>query len=400
MISKKNVVLLIPSLKRGGAERVVSRLSKILKDDYNLKVVIFDSSEIDYNCECEIIDLNEPANGKNVFSKFLKSLRRISKYYIFKKKNNIQITYSFGNSANIVNVFSYGDDKKVTSLRGYGNIKHKESSWSSNIISNVAKMTNKRADLIISVSNVIKDAVIKYYGIDEGKVDVVYNGYEIKEIKNKITESINETEKEWLKNKFVFVSMGSYRKEKGYQYLLKSFSEVAKKEERAGLVIIGKGDDIAEKQLIELINNLEITNNVYLAGFRKNPYNLLASCDSYVLSSLSEGFPNALVEAMACKLPIIATDCKSGPKEILTDNGNLEEDTHTFSIEKYGVLVETISENGDNVLDVEESLKNAMLKIMDDTELRNEYIKKLETRVKDFSYDYWRRKHLELFSKL
>ena len=69
-------------------------------------------------------------------------------------------------------------------------------------------------------------------------------------------------------------------------------------------------------------------NDILLLGFIKNPFKYLAKSDIFVLSSLYEGLPTVLIEALACGIPIISTDCQTGPKEIL-DKG------------KYGFLVET-----------------------------------------------------------
>ncbi|MER2041343.1 glycosyltransferase [Desemzia incerta] len=400
MDSKKNVVLLIPSLKRGGAERVVSRLSKILANDFNLKVVIFDSREIDYECSCEVIDLGEASSGKSVLSKFIKSLSRIIKYYRFKKKNNVDITYSFGNSANIVNVFSGWRDKKVTSLRGYGNIKYSNNSLSSFIISKVAKITNKNADLIISVSQLIKETVNKEYSIDESKIEVIYNGYDINEIRSQAEEPISVEIKNWMKDKFVFISMGSYREEKGYQHLIRSFSEVNKNYKNTGLLIVGKGNPKIEKDIKNLIRDLGIEDKVYLAGFQKNPYSLLSNSNSYVLSSLSEGFPNALVEAMACGLPVISTDCNSGPKEILAEIKNLSHVTKQINIEEYGILVEPVNANKDNINNVERALTESMIVMLENEEIRNRIKNKVNKRAKEFSYELWRSKHVQAFDNL
>lgn len=82
------------------------------------------------------------------------------------------------------------------------------------------------------------------------------------------------------------------------------------------LLIVGHGDK--ETQLRRLIKDLGLESNAILMGGQENPYKFMKHSDLYVLSSLTEGFPNAMVEAMSVGLPILAVDCKSGPREILS----------------------------------------------------------------------------------
>jgi glycosyltransferase involved in cell wall biosynthesis len=88
--------------------------------------------------------------------------------------------------------------------------------------------------------------------------------------------------------------------------------------ERKRLLIIGKGNE--RENLISLISKWHLENYIQLLGFKENPYPWIKRSDCLVLSSISEGMPTVLIEAMALKTPVISTDCPSGPKEI-TDNG-------------------------------------------------------------------------------
>lgn len=92
----------------------------------------------------------------------------------------------------------------------------------------------------------------------------------------------------------------------------------------AKLILIGDGVD---KELIEKeVENLGISRYVFMPGFKDNPYKYIRNSSVFVLSSKNEGFPTVLIEALACGVPVVSTDCISGPREIL-DNG------------KYGKLV-------------------------------------------------------------
>lgn len=128
--------------------------------------------------------------------------------------------------------------------------------------------------------------------------------------------------------------------QKNYTTLIKAFALV-KKEVDARLVILGDGEE--RKKLELLVNELGINDSVSMPGFVDNPYAYMSRADVFVLPSLWEGFPNVLVEAMACNTPVIATDCPGGSAEIL-DNG------------KWGVLV--INNNIDNL---SEAIKKSLV---------------------------------------
>jgi glycosyltransferase involved in cell wall biosynthesis len=80
---------------------------------------------------------------------------------------------------------------------------------------------------------------------------------------------------------------------------------------------LGEGE--LRTELEALVRRLAVGDHVSMPGFNQNPYAYMASADVFAMSSISEGLPGALIEALACGAPIVSTDCKSGPKEILAD---------------------------------------------------------------------------------
>lgn len=392
----KKIVLLIPSLHRGGAEHVVSRLSFLLSREYDVTVVIFDSKEVDYECGCPIVSVGEAASSDNIFNKILKVIRRIKKYKNIKKQIRPDITYSFGDSANIVNILSGGNDKKITSIRGYGNIRFKTSVVNKLILRPAACFVNRRADKVICVSNVIRNTIIKEYSIDPIKATVIYNGYDFNEIR---TKANMESDFEYDSSSFKFISMGSYRDEKGFDILLEAFAKVVIDNSNAILVIMGKGTLKKEKELHNKIIELDISNKVILPGYRNNPYSILSKCECYVLSSRTEGFPNALVEGMICGLPVISTDCKSGPREILCNQYSSNKSTDFIEEEKYGVLVYSFASQEDRQKTVN-ALAKAMLSMINSQDKLDSYKEAAIKRSYDFSYAVWYEKHVEVFESI
>jgi glycosyltransferase involved in cell wall biosynthesis len=134
-----------------------------------------------------------------------------------------------------------------------------------------------------------------------------------------------EPDHPWLQNKQspVILSLGRLVKRKNFPLMLKAFALVRQKID-AKLIIIGEGPE--RESLLKLISESGLTEDVSLAGFSENPWSNIAKADLFVMSSLDEAFCLALVEAMACGVPVISTDAiGGGPRSILEDGkyGNL-----------------------------------------------------------------------------
>lgn len=113
------------------------------------------------------------------------------------------------------------------------------------------------------------------------------------------------------------VAMGRLATQKRFDILIKAFSRIDPRH-KATLTILGEGP--LRSQLEQLRDNLGLTETVFFPGLVRYPPPVLRQADIFVLSSEFEGFPNALVEAMACGLPVVSFDCAAGPSDIIRHN--------------------------------------------------------------------------------
>lgn len=152
---------------------------------------------------------------------------------------------------------------------------------------------------------------------------------------------------------YLFVSVGGLRQQKNYMDLIRAFSIVNKNYPNSRLIIIGEG---GQRTILENeIEKLDISDFVFLLGFVSNPESIVSNADFYISSSIFEGVSNAILESLALGIPVIATDCPSGIKEVITDSEN----GYLVSLE--GDIVRNLSEKMSYV--VKNNIKKDPIKI-------------------------------------
>ncbi|MEM1578022.1 MAG: glycosyltransferase, partial [Candidatus Pacearchaeota archaeon] len=142
-----------------------------------------------------------------------------------------------------------------------------------------------------------------------------------------------------------------------------------------------------------LWNKDKISENfdVYFLGSQKNPFKFIIKSKLFLFTSLWEGFPNAILEAMACGVPAISSDCKSGPREILAPDTNFEFQTKEPEFAKYGILMPVFDgkfkKENQPLDEVEKMWIKTIKEILENEKLRKEYSEKAIERAKDFSVE-------------
>jgi glycosyltransferase involved in cell wall biosynthesis len=170
------------------------------------------------------------------------------------------------------------------------------------------------ADYVVGVSEGVTEDLAQFVSIPTEKMRVISNPIVTPEIGELARAPVDHP---WFDGgPPVFVAAGRLRPQKDFPTLLRAFSYVrAKRPVR--LLILGEGPE--RERLEALTRELELSDDVSLPGAMTNPYAYLARSTAFILSSRWEGLPTVLIEAMSCGAPVIATDCPSGPREILAD---------------------------------------------------------------------------------
>jgi len=191
----------------------------------------------------------------------------------------------------------------------------------------LARLFYPCADTVVAVSKGVARDLVDNVGIPRSVVRVVYNPTFDSEILSLMDEPVNHP---WFGDEGppVLLSAGRLTLQKRFDILIQAVS-IARRHRPLRAVILGEGEE--RNRLESLVRELGLCECISLPGLDENPYAYMARARLYVMSSDWEGFPNALVEAMACGLPVVATDCPSGPREIL--------ETESLGPGPYGTLV-------------------------------------------------------------
>lgn len=163
-----------------------------------------------------------------------------------------------------------------------------------------------------------KDFHNLFPNLDCNKSKVIYNPVAIDEICKLKLEPICEMKWDHIAPKIIIV--GRLAKVKGHKILLDALKLALEKIPKAKLIILGIGDE--QEHLESYAVKIGVASQVSFLGFKDNPYKYMTQSNVFVLPSLWEGFGHVIVEAMACGVPVIASDCPSGPAEIISNGLN------------------------------------------------------------------------------
>jgi glycosyltransferase involved in cell wall biosynthesis len=175
--------------------------------------------------------------------------------------------------------------------------------------------TYLQADAIIAVSNGVADDIARTVGIPREGITTLHNPTITPDFATRARQPV---EHPWFVDGAppVVLGVGRTTFQKDFATLLRAFARV-RADRPARLVLIGESNDKQRARLQGLASQLGVQDDFALLGYRRNPLPYMVKAAVFVSSSRYEGFPNVLLEALACGTPVVSTDCPSGPAEIL-----------------------------------------------------------------------------------
>lgn len=305
----KKVSFFLPSLNGGGAERVtVNLINNLVELNVDVHLVLIKKQGVflqDVSEKVKIIDLSSKRAAFSIFP-LVNYLNNENPDYLISSLNYLNVIALLAKKFSKVKTKFYITEHSTISQR-LKNLK-----GTGKLVPMLMRNLYNGADRIICVSKGIQDDLISALKLNNPNICVIYNPIDFKKIEKLKTERI---EHPFFCDEIpVIIGVGRLIPEKNFELLINAFLEV-RKYRICKLIILGSGP--LEKKLKDIIQNSDHSNDIALVGFQKNPYAWMNQSEIFVLSSLTEGLPTVLIEAMSVGCKVISTDCPSGPKEII-----------------------------------------------------------------------------------
>ncbi len=302
MMSHK-LFLIIPTLKQGGAERVMSELANSFVQNRcitEVHLVLLAKSDDFYEVDKKVIihrlGFENTGRIEKILSEF-KTLLRLRKLY---KKHRPDAVLSFMEKYNAFTIIA----SSFLGLRVFVSDRSNPNKKISSNLKLLKRLTYKHASGIIAQTSLAKEVLFET--TKNSNIRVIHNP--LKQIK-----PLPSIQKEKI-----ILNAGRMVEEKGQKYLIEAFSKLKANDWK--LVILGDGK--LRPELEKQISKLNLTHKVLLPGTVQNIDEWMARSSIFAFPSISEGFPNALVEAMAFGLPCVSFNCDAGPSDLINNNKN------------------------------------------------------------------------------
>lgn len=310
----EKIAFFLPSMRGGGAERVMATLaSEFAGRGYDVDIVLA-KAEGPYleeiSSRIRIVDLKKKRVAYTLWP-LIKYMRNEKPTAIFSTLDNANVI------AVIAKILSATSVRVI--VRQANNIFFIQKKISSDfkikdwVLRILVKITYPLADCIVAVSHGVARDLINTLKIDGRNINVIYNPVLLENIFIKAAEIVDHP---WFGegNDPIILGIGSLSKQKDFSTLINAVS-IVKKNIPVKLIILGEGEERpALERLVEKNNMCDI---VSMPGFVKNPFPYIKQARLFVLSSIFEGLPNVLIQALVLGVRVISTDCHSGPREIL-----------------------------------------------------------------------------------
>lgn len=316
MVNK--VIIFIPAIEKGGVERNAIWVSnELAKRGYKVDVVYSRSEDGQlekFHTLVHCVKMKNkriPMVNQRLSDAFF--IRKEFGKYLAGQENVHTVVLTFQSASIAIGVCKKNKMKVVCRLSNHPSAVKYEKSKLRKISEFIKPYTYKRADQVISNSERLSQDFEKSI---HKKVITIYNPVDFQQVKYAMKEEISEklkNEAEMFRGKLL-ITVGRITKQKDMETLIRGYA-ASHASDKCMLWIIGDGSEKGKMQ--KLAEKLQLTGHIHFLGYQNNVYKYMRYANLFVQTSLYEGCPNALIEAVAAGLPAIATDCLSGPEEVL-----------------------------------------------------------------------------------
>lgn len=381
-LMKRDIAIIVQKLKGGGAERTAANLSIALSEYYNVHLIVFDGKEIKYPYGGTLHDVKIPPKD-NYIAKIVNVFKRSRAVNRIKKKEGIVSSISLMDGANLVNVLSKSGDIVITSVRNQMSQIRFKNKLNRFLLCLQMRFISRRSKYIVALSKGVEEDLIQNFGVPDNKAVTIYNPCDGDLLKKK---ALIHADSVSVLSDHSVVTIGRLEQQKGQWHLIRAFAEVIKTVHDAKLYILGEGS--LGNKLKQLTHELGLDEHIIFLGFIEAPHAYVMMSRVFVFPSLYEGLGNALLEAMACGTPCIATDCYSGPREILAPGTKVIANLRDIEYADYGILTAVGDKEHFNATEPltkdEKQLAKAMVVLLQNDDIYQTYKEKGLKRIKDF----------------
>lgn len=380
---KPKILLIIPNYGFGGAQRVFSDHANLLAEHYEVHECVFNLEVGQYYKTNSTVHSLDVSSGSNIIMKIIRFFQRIHRLKNIKKKLGVTYSISHLEGADYINIFSRSNEKNICVIHGskradenirgvIGFIRHRI------LMPFVYKNTNQ----IVTVSQGIKKELEDFYKINSSKIIAIPNFFDVDLIQKKSFEKCDDRIVELNKEFKTILFSGRFAFQKNLFSLIEIFCVL--KKHRTDVKLIMAGDGELKNQLFKKCHDYKLSltesydkkADVVFIGYQENPFPIIKNTDLFIMTSKWEGFPMALCEAIAVGAKVVASDCPTGPKEIIDGMNN------EFHQLKIGHLLPIPLENESKSIDIWVKALNKILNESLDNDLmktnRMKYIRKYD----------------------
>ena len=370
---QKKIAIIINTLATGGAEKTAGLLMHQLYPDMEIHLLMFNTTNIEFDIPSgvKVFQIGKPTSAEASPVQVLKLPLQALQIKRYLRKHNIPLVFSILNRPNFIagylKLFGYRG-KTIINERSNASYYYTNKTLGGMLGRFLVRRLYRRADCIITNSIFSKKDLEQTFGL-KNTIITISNGINYRAMQQGLRTVQFPFEKK--EGEFIFCHVGRYHPDKNQEMLLRAFAQLSN--DNCRLVMAGKN---IPQQLTALVNELGLAGKVNLFDLQSDILPYYAVSDAFVLCSNVEGYPNVIIEAMACGLPVIATDCKWGPREILAPDTDYPEnilDKPEFA--KNGILI--------NCSDID-MLSASMNTLMSDKQKYGRYTDQLQVAITAF----------------